>query len=69
MDAFRYDFHLDVLIGFSGLFAAVSILWVLVVLFGALILGAVGFSLFGAIFFGLNRLADAASKTWSDETE
>jgi hypothetical protein len=48
---------LDLIIGFSGLFAAFSILWILVALFGALILGALAASVFGGIFYGMSRLA------------
>jgi hypothetical protein len=53
---------LDLIIGFSGLFAAFSLLWILVALFGALILGAVVASVFGSIFYGLSRLARVVSE-------
>ena len=57
---------MDVLLGFSGLFAAVSIGWVVLILFAALVVGGLVASFFGAIFFGLSRLAHAASTAWND---
>jgi hypothetical protein len=52
---------LDVLIGFSGLLAAASLLWILLALLGALVAGALVASLFGVIFYSLSRLARALS--------
>jgi hypothetical protein len=48
---------LDLIVGFSGLFAAFSIVWILVALFAALILGALVASVFGSLFYGMSRLA------------
>lgn len=61
--------RLDVLLGFSGLFAAVSIGGILVALFVALVIGGLVASFFGAIFFGMNRLAQAVSAGWNDADE
>ncbi len=52
-----YHYSLDLIVGFSALFAAFSIVWILVALFGALILGAAVASVFGSIFYGMSRLA------------
>ena len=53
---------MDLIIGFSGLFAAFSILWILAALVGALILGALAASVFGGIFYGMSRLARIVSE-------
>jgi hypothetical protein len=52
-----YHYFLDLIVGFSGLFAAFSIVWILAALFVALILGALVASVFGSIFYGMSRLA------------
>ena len=52
-----YHYFLDLIVGFSGLFAAFSIVWILAVLFGALILGTLVAAVFGSIFYGMSRLA------------
>jgi hypothetical protein len=48
---------LDLIVGFSGLFAAFSLVWILAVLFAALILGTLVAAVFGTIFYGMSRLA------------
>jgi hypothetical protein len=53
---------LDLIVGFSGLFAAFSIVWILAALFAALILGALVASVFGSIFYGMSRLARAVER-------
>ncbi|HTA46755.1 MAG TPA: hypothetical protein VK789_30135 [Bryobacteraceae bacterium] len=60
---------MDVLLGFSGLFAAVSIGWILLALFVALVVGGIVALFFGAIFFGMSRLAHAASMAWEEGDE
>jgi hypothetical protein len=52
-----YHYSLDLIVGFSGLFAAFSIAWILVALFGAMILGTLVASVFGSIFYGMSCLA------------
>jgi hypothetical protein len=56
----QYDQGLDLAIGLSSLFAAFTLTWILLFLFGALVLGAVVAGLFGSIFYGMSRLAKAA---------
>lgn len=58
---------LDVLLGFSGLFAAVSLGWIVLALFCALVVGGIVASFFAAIFFGMSRLAHAADVAWRND--
>jgi hypothetical protein len=56
---------LDLIAAFSGLFAAFSVVWILLGLFVALLLGIVAASLFVAIFYIASRFASAAERAYS----
>jgi hypothetical protein len=56
---------LDLIAAFSGLFGAFSLVWIVVALFAALILGTVTVSLFVSIFYSASRLANAAERACS----
>jgi nicotinamide riboside transporter PnuC len=56
---------LDLIAAFSGLFGAFSLVWIVVGLFTALLLGTVAASLFVSIFYSASRLANAAERACS----
>ncbi len=51
---------MDLVAALSGFFAAASIVWILLGLFIALVLGALLASFFFCLFYGLSRLARVA---------
>jgi len=56
---------LDLIAAFSGLFAAFSVVWILLGLFAALVLGVLAASLFVAIFYSASRFASTAERVYS----
>jgi hypothetical protein len=56
---------LDLIAAFSGLFGAFSLVWIVLALFAALVLGTVTVSLFVSIFYSASRLASAAERACS----
>jgi hypothetical protein len=56
--------RLDLLL---SLLATWTIAWVLLALFGALLLGGAVAAVFGSIFFGMSRLAKIAAAQWEGD--
>jgi flagellar basal body-associated protein FliL len=56
---------MDLVAALSGFFAAASIVWILLGLFIALVLGTLMAAFFVSIFYGASRLAHAAEKAYS----
>ncbi|HEX4135452.1 MAG TPA: hypothetical protein VHY84_12635 [Bryobacteraceae bacterium] len=50
-----------------SLLATWTIAWVVLALFGALLLGGAVAVVFGSIFFGMNRLAKVAAAQWEGD--
>jgi hypothetical protein len=58
---------MDLVAALTGFFAAASIVWILLGLFIALVLGTLMASFFVSLFYGLSRLARAAEAACSPD--